>query len=80
MSYTIAGRAIKNEYIALGTIFTTIGVALASTGGGDKSTASSSSTPVPVSDDKTISGDSPEEEDFIRQFVAEAEKSEKGGH
>nr|XP_031862013.1 uncharacterized protein CI109_002426 [Kwoniella shandongensis]KAA5529085.1 hypothetical protein CI109_002426 [Kwoniella shandongensis] len=79
MSYNIAGRAIKNEYIALGTIFTTIGVALASSGGGDKSSASSSA-PVAVSEDKTISGETPEEEDFIRQFVAEAEKADKAGH
>ncbi|KIR30964.1 hypothetical protein I307_00777 [Cryptococcus deuterogattii 99/473] len=75
MSYTIAGRAIKNEYLALGTIISTIGIAVASTGGSDK--AAASSTPVPVSDDKTITGETPEEEDFIRQFVAEAEKSEK---
>ncbi|ADV19736.1 hypothetical protein I315_03892 [Cryptococcus gattii Ru294] len=75
MSYTIAGRAIKNEYLALGTIISTIGIAVASSGGSDK--AAASSAPVSVSDDKTITGETPEEEDFIRQFVAEAEKSEK---
>ncbi|WVN87597.1 uncharacterized protein L203_102780 [Cryptococcus depauperatus CBS 7841] len=74
MSYTIAGRVIKNEYIVLGTIASTIGIVVAASGGSDKS---ASSKPVPVSEDKTISGQTPEEEDFIRQFVAEAEKSEK---
>ncbi|ODN73724.1 hypothetical protein L202_07265 [Cryptococcus amylolentus CBS 6039] len=73
MSYQIAGRAIKNEYLALGTIISTIGIAVASTGG-DKAAAPASSAPVAVSDDKTITGETPEEEDFIRQFVSEAEK------
>ncbi|KAJ8701432.1 hypothetical protein PTI98_000217 [Pleurotus ostreatus] len=33
MSYVILGRAIKSEYLALGTIFSTIGVASLFTGG-----------------------------------------------
>ncbi|WVW81239.1 hypothetical protein I302_103230 [Kwoniella bestiolae CBS 10118] len=75
MSYNIAGRAIKNEYLVLGTIAATVGIAVSSMGGGDKS--SSSSAPVPVKEDKTITGETPEEEDFIRQFVSEAEGSDK---
>ncbi|WRT63190.1 uncharacterized protein IL334_000093 [Kwoniella shivajii] len=75
MSYNIAGRAIKNEYLVLTTIAATVGIAVSQMGGGDKS--SSSSAPVSVKEDKTISAETPEEEDFIRQFVAEAEKSEK---
>lgn len=47
---------------ALGTIISTIGIAVASTGGSDK--AAASSAPVPVSDDKTITGETPEEEDL----------------
>ncbi|WWC90221.1 uncharacterized protein L201_005154 [Kwoniella dendrophila CBS 6074] len=76
MSYTIAGRAIKNEYLVLGTIAATVGIAVSSMGG-DKSKSSSSSAPVPVKEDKTISGETPEEEDFIRQFVSDAEGSDK---
>ncbi|WVQ82806.1 hypothetical protein IAT38_004938 [Cryptococcus sp. DSM 104549] len=75
MSYVIAGRAIKNEYIALATILSTVGVAVAATSGGEKKSATAG--PAPVAQDQTITGDSAEEVDFIRQFVAEAEKDEK---
>ncbi|WVQ94092.1 hypothetical protein IAU59_001170 [Kwoniella sp. CBS 9459] len=75
MSYNIAGRAIKNEYLVLGTIAATVGIAVSSMGGDKK--ASSTSAPVPVKEDKTITGETPEEEDFIRQFVSDAEKSDK---
>ncbi|RSH79887.1 uncharacterized protein EHS24_009553 [Apiotrichum porosum] len=71
MSYNIAGKAIKNEYIALGTIFTTIGIALASSGGGDKKVAAA---PAPVAKDTTINTGSKEEDEFIRAFVAAAEE------
>lgn len=47
---------------ALGTIISTIGIAVASSGGSDK--AAASSAPVSVSDDKTITGETPEEEDL----------------
>ncbi|WWC67346.1 uncharacterized protein I206_101254 [Kwoniella pini CBS 10737] len=73
MSYNIAGRAIKNEYLVLTTIAATVGIAVSQLGGGDKS---SSSAPVSVKEDKTITGETPEEEDFIRQFVSDAEGSE----
>nr|ODO04132.1 hypothetical protein L204_00487 [Cryptococcus depauperatus CBS 7855] len=45
----------------LGTIASTIGIVVAASGGSDKS---ASSKPVPVSEDKTISGQTPEEEDL----------------
>ncbi|ORY26470.1 hypothetical protein BCR39DRAFT_560509 [Naematelia encephala] len=76
MSYTIAGRAIKNEYLALGTIFTTIGIAVAASGG-DKAKKSG---PVPVEEDANIVGSSKDEESFIRKYVADAEKEAKGAH
>lgn len=64
--------AVKNEYLALGTIaLAGLGASLAS-GGGDK--AAPQTTPAPV---ESIKADSAEETDFIRQFVAEAEKEEK---
>ncbi|KAL7420370.1 hypothetical protein Q5752_005340 [Cryptotrichosporon argae] len=75
MSYTIAGRVIKNEYIAIGTILSTIGIAVASSSGGDKK--ATSSAPVPIANDTSISAGTSEEDAFIRQFVAEAEKDEK---
>ncbi|WVR03092.1 hypothetical protein IAU60_000081 [Kwoniella sp. DSM 27419] len=75
MSYNIAGRAIKNEYLVLGTIFATVAGAMAATGGSDK--AAAPSAPVSVKEDKTITGETAEEEDFIRQFVSEAEGSDK---
>ncbi|CAD6564445.1 MAG: hypothetical protein TREMPRED_004989 [Tremellales sp. Tagirdzhanova-0007] len=76
MSYTIAGMVVKNEYLALGTICTAIGGYLATSGGGDKNATTKG--PVPVTEDHSITADSKDEEDFIRQFVAEAEKEDKG--
>ncbi|KAH8089739.1 hypothetical protein HD553DRAFT_304683 [Filobasidium floriforme] len=70
MSYVIAGRAIKNEYLALGTILSTAAIAMASSGG-------SKEAPAPVAEQKNIETGSKEEEDFIKQFVAEAEKDAK---
>ncbi|RXK42685.1 hypothetical protein M231_00241 [Tremella mesenterica] len=71
MSYVIAGKAIKNEYLALGTIFAAVGAAVVSSGGSKKS----SSTIPPIAE--TVKSESKEEADFIQQFVAEAEKEEK---
>ncbi|CAK9786964.1 unnamed protein product [Cutaneotrichosporon oleaginosum] len=77
MSYNIAGKAIKNEYIAIGTILSTIGIAVAASGGGDKKAASTSAPP-PVKEDSSINTGNSEEDEFIRSFVAEAEK--EGSH
>ncbi|EKD03320.1 hypothetical protein A1Q2_02430 [Trichosporon asahii var. asahii CBS 8904] len=90
MSYTIAGRAIKSfprrpapspviKLIrsALGTIFSTIGIALASSGGDKKEQAA----PPAAKDDTSINTGNKEEDDFIRQFVAAAEeKGDDGKH
>ncbi|GMK58770.1 hypothetical protein CspeluHIS016_0602120 [Cutaneotrichosporon spelunceum] len=73
MSYNIAGKAIKNEYLAIGTILATIGIAVSS-GGGDKKADTNS--PPPVEEDKAIDTGSAVEDEFIRQFVAEAEKED----
>ncbi|GFZ44525.1 hypothetical protein JCM24511_02248 [Saitozyma sp. JCM 24511] len=77
MSYNIAGMAIKNEYLALGTILTTIAVGATQLGG---SKDAGSKAPAPIAQDTSIAASSSAEEDFIRQFVAEAEKEEKKGH
>ncbi|KAE8215301.1 hypothetical protein CF319_g2646 [Tilletia indica] len=73
MSYTIAGRKILNEHIALGT-FALYGVlGFAATAGGDKKAAgaapgSSSSVREPA-----LNASSSDEEAFIKQFLADAE-------
>ncbi|KAK4685954.1 F-type H+-transporting ATPase subunit k, partial [Tremellales sp. Uapishka_1] len=79
MSYTIAGRVIKNEYLALGTMFGAVAIAMGASGGGEKK--STSSGPVPIESDKTVQAGSSEEEAlYIRQFVAEAEKEDTPHH
>ncbi|KAJ9108555.1 hypothetical protein QFC19_002271 [Naganishia cerealis] len=67
MSYVIAGRAIKNEYLALGTILSTAAIAAVSMSGDKKA-------PAPVEQQNNIEASSSEEADFIKNFVAEAEK------
>ncbi|KAK7683138.1 hypothetical protein QCA50_013811 [Cerrena zonata] len=74
MSYQIFGRAIKNEYLALGTLLTTVGVAL-SASGGKKDThvpASGSGKPTleQVKDTVKYTASSSEEEEFIKKFIA----------
>ncbi|KAJ9108025.1 hypothetical protein QFC20_003594 [Naganishia adeliensis] len=64
MSYVIAGRAIKNEYLALGTILSTAAIAVAASSGEKKA-------PAPVAEQKDIEASS-----SIKNFVAEAEKDE----
>ncbi|KAG8905614.1 hypothetical protein FRB99_008560 [Tulasnella sp. 403] len=72
MSYQIAGRAVKSEYLALGTLLSTGFLAYASTGGSKKSAATVSAKPAPIS----VGDASSDEQDFIRQFVEAAEKEE----
>ncbi|KIO29304.1 hypothetical protein M407DRAFT_242657 [Tulasnella calospora MUT 4182] len=69
MSYVIAGRAIKSEYLALGTLFSTGLLAYASMGG-KKAAPAGSSAPIVVPDA------SKDEQDFVRQFIEAAEKEE----
>ncbi|WOO85122.1 uncharacterized protein LOC62_06G008621 [Vanrija pseudolonga] len=66
MSYNIAGHAIKNEYLALGTILSTIGIAVVASGGGDKKKAAA---PAPIAKDTTINtGD--KDEDALSESVS----------
>ncbi|CAD6897415.1 unnamed protein product [Tilletia controversa] len=78
MSYTIAGRKILNEHIALGTFALYGALAFAATAGGgkDKSaapgTASSASVREPA-----LNASTSDEEAFIKQFLAEEGKNER---
>ncbi|KAG8933558.1 hypothetical protein FRC03_005977 [Tulasnella sp. 419] len=74
MSYVIAGRAIKNEYLALGTLLSVGALSWGLTSG-----SSSKPKAPPKSEPIKVPGASGEEEDFIKAFVAEAEKAEAGG-
>ncbi|KAI0765385.1 hypothetical protein C8Q74DRAFT_1288075 [Fomes fomentarius] len=77
MSYVILGRAIKNEYLALGTIFGTVGATLLATSGGKKASPAAKPTLEQVKDSVKISASSREEEEFIKAFIADAEKESK---
>ncbi|KAH9990992.1 hypothetical protein BJV74DRAFT_884972 [Russula compacta] len=78
---TILGRAIKTEYLALGTLLGTVGLSYAAASGGSKE-ASSPSKPTlqEVKDSVKFDSSSREEEELIesiKKFVAEAEKGSK---
>ncbi|PIL27633.1 hypothetical protein GSI_10785 [Ganoderma sinense ZZ0214-1] len=73
----ILGRAIKNEYLALGTIFGTVGLSMLATSGGKKEAPAAKPTLAQVKDTVKIDASSKEEEEFIRSFIAEAEKDSK---
>ncbi|KAH7882818.1 hypothetical protein F5I97DRAFT_133061 [Phlebopus sp. FC_14] len=73
MSYVIFGRAIKTEYLTLGTLFTTGTIAYASMGG-KKDTSAGKPMAERVKEAVPISAGSSEEEQFIKNFIAEAEK------
>ncbi|KAI8985026.1 hypothetical protein BD414DRAFT_418110, partial [Trametes punicea] len=77
MSYVILGRAIKNEYLALGTILGTVGITMLATGGKKEAPASKPATLEQVKDSVKVSASSKEEEEFIKNFIAEAEKESK---
>ncbi|KAK0211451.1 hypothetical protein IW262DRAFT_1467930 [Armillaria fumosa] len=74
MSYVILGRAIKNEYLALGTFASVFGGAFLATRGGKKDAPAP--TLVEQVKANVTSGNS-EEEEFIKKFVEEAEKEAK---
>ncbi|WFD37957.1 uncharacterized protein MJAP1_000905 [Malassezia japonica] len=72
MSYTIGGVKILNEYLVLG-VFGTIGaIGYASTRGGSSDAKKAPAAPV-------LGGQSADEESFIKQFIAEAQKESKDG-
>jgi len=79
MSYVILGRAIKNEYLALGTLFATAGLTMAAMGGGKKETPvpSGKATLEQVKEAVKFNAGSSEEEEFIKKFIADAEKDSK---
>ncbi|KAA1473070.1 hypothetical protein DENSPDRAFT_822327 [Dentipellis sp. KUC8613] len=77
----ILGRAIKTEYLALGTLLSTVGLSYLATAGGSKDKASApKQTLQQVKDAVTFDSKSKEEEDLmssIKNFIAEAEKDSK---
>ncbi|KAN0127218.1 hypothetical protein V8E53_014938 [Lactarius tabidus] len=81
MSYTILGRAIKTEYLALGTLLSTVGLSYVAASGGSKEASSGSKkTLQEVKDSVKFDSSSKEEEELaesIKNFVAEAEKDSK---
>ncbi|KAH9055628.1 hypothetical protein EDB87DRAFT_1639463 [Lactarius vividus] len=77
MSYTILGRAIKTEYLALGTLLSTVGLSYAAASGGSNEASGSKKTLQEVKDSVKFDSSSKEEEEFIKNFIAEAEKGSK---
>ncbi|KAH9974017.1 hypothetical protein BGW80DRAFT_1304831 [Lactifluus volemus] len=76
--YTILGRAIKPEYLALGTLLSAVGLSYAATSGGSKGAASGyKQTLQEVKDSVKFDSSSKEEEEFIKNFIADAEKGSK---
>ncbi|KAF9788599.1 hypothetical protein BJ322DRAFT_1209603 [Thelephora terrestris] len=77
MSYVILGRAIKTEYLALGTLLGTVGLSMGLTGG------SKDAKPKTIEQAKEsvgLNASSKEEEalvDSIQRFIADAEKESK---
>ncbi|KIM85805.1 hypothetical protein PILCRDRAFT_817015 [Piloderma croceum F 1598] len=87
MSYVIFGRAIKNEYLTLATLFSVGAIGYAATSGGSKKAASASSSGKTlvekVKEAVPINAGSSEEEqlmDSIKNYIAEAEKQDSGKH
>ncbi|KAI6104167.1 hypothetical protein F5141DRAFT_1127630 [Pisolithus sp. B1] len=80
MSYVIFGRAIKTEYLTLGTLFAT-GLLTYSSLGGKKASPAGKTVSERVNEAAPIKAASKEEEELmnsIKHFIAEAEK-EGGG-
>ncbi|TIA75646.1 hypothetical protein E3P92_00801 [Wallemia ichthyophaga] len=73
MSYNIGGMKILNEYLALGTMGITGGLAAWASSGPSK--------PKQAAPEAAAGSANPskEEDEFIKNFVAEFEKSEKEG-
>ncbi|KIS68090.1 uncharacterized protein UMAG_10479 [Mycosarcoma maydis] len=75
MSYTIAGRQILNEYIALAVLGGYGAIAASQMGGSKdaKASAAGASPDAKAANDPPINASSSDEEAFIKQFLAEAE-------
>ncbi|EJT99214.1 hypothetical protein DACRYDRAFT_117981 [Dacryopinax primogenitus] len=79
MSYMILGRPIASEYLAIGTfLLTGVGAWAATRKSAVPPAAAGAKIIKPA--EVTVQGASKEEEEFIRQFVAEAEKEDKAHH
>ena len=79
MSYVILGQTIKNEYLALGTMISTGLGAWAATRGGSKKAepqGAGKAALEKVKESVPFNASSSEEENFIRKFVADAEKED----
>ncbi|TFK38096.1 hypothetical protein BDQ12DRAFT_683967 [Crucibulum laeve] len=74
MSYQILGRAIKNEHLALGVLVSTFGGAYLATRGGSSDAAKKPASVQQAKASVPINAGSSEEEKFIQNFIAEAEK------
>ncbi|KAF9220748.1 hypothetical protein BS17DRAFT_820258 [Gyrodon lividus] len=70
----IFGRAIKNEYLTLATLFGTGTAVFASMGGKKDANAANKPLAERVKEAVPIKAESSEEEEFIKNFLAEAEK------
>ncbi|PCH44971.1 hypothetical protein WOLCODRAFT_165527 [Wolfiporia cocos MD-104 SS10] len=78
----VFGRTLKNEHLALGTILSTVGLAVLALGGGEKEAAPSSgkTTLEQVKESVKFNASSSEEEqlvDSIKKFIEDAEKEAK---
>jgi len=77
MSYVILGRAVKNEHLAMGILATAFGGAALATRGKKKETAPVNGQSIQqLKESVPINAGSSEEEQFIKNFIAEAEKEE----
>ncbi|KAG7092037.1 hypothetical protein E1B28_008418 [Marasmius oreades] len=79
MSYTILGRAIKNEHLALTVLGTVFGGAYLATRGSSSKKAEPPSTIEKIKEAIPINAGSSEEEQLIasiKSFIAEAEKAD----
>ncbi|KAG8735451.1 hypothetical protein FRC11_003262 [Ceratobasidium sp. 423] len=73
--YVIAGRRVANEYLALGTLFTTGAIAWGASRGGSKKKPEPENLVDKVK--SALGAGESDEEAFIKQFIADAEKEAK---
>ncbi|GLB39291.1 putative protein of unknown function (DUF2611) [Lyophyllum shimeji] len=77
MSYVIMGRAVKNEHLALGILTTVFGGAALAMRSKKKETPPANGQSIQqLKESVPINAGSSEEEQFIKNFIAEAEKEE----
>ncbi|KAI0292883.1 hypothetical protein BC826DRAFT_911074, partial [Russula brevipes] len=75
-SSTILGRAIKTEYLALGTLLSTVGLSYAAASGGSKEAHSGPKKSLQEVRD-SVKFESSSRAESIKNFIAEAEKGAK---